>query len=360
MLNQNEEGERQGMEDAKIIEWLRALCGAPGVSGAEDCAAAEAEKLLKNSVPGAKADVFDNVSGVKKSAKAGAKTFLLDAHIDEIGMIVTSIDAKGFLRVSNCGGVDRRLLAAQAVTVHGRKPLFGVVGTKPPHLMTADEAKKVGKMEEMFVDIGLCKEEAERLVSPGDRITMHAPLEEMYGGLVCGKALDDRAGVAAILYALELLGEEDPGINVAVQFTAKEETGGQGAVIGAYAAQADYAVAVDVSFAKTPDADADKCGTLKKGAMIGYSPVLDKRMSDAMRRLAEEQGIPYQLEVMGGRSTGTNADGIFTARAGVRTGLISIPQRYMHTPAEVVAVEDIKAAGALLAAVIREAGAEHV
>ena len=96
-------------------------------------------------------------------------------------------------------------------------------------------------MEEMFVDIGLCKEEAERLVSPGDRITMHAPLEEMYGGLVCGKALDDRAGVAAILYALELLGEEDPGINVAVQFTAKEETGGQGAVIGAYAAQADYA-----------------------------------------------------------------------------------------------------------------------
>lgn len=348
------------MDNENIVTWLRALCEAPGVSGLEECAAKEAEALLKKYIPEAKADVFGNVTGMKKSAKENAKTFLLDAHIDEIGMIVTAIDGKGFLRVSNCGGVDRRLLAAQAVTVHGKEPLWGIVGTKPPHLMSADEAKKVGKMEEMFIDIGMNKEEAEKLVSLGDRITMNSPITTLHGGLVCGKALDDRAGVAAILYALELLKDEDAGINVAVQFTGKEETGGQGAMIGAYAADADYAAAVDVSFAKTPDADAHKCGVLKKGAMIGYSPVLDKKMSDALVRLAKEQNIPYQLEVMGGRSTGTNADEIFTARAGVRTALLSIPERYMHTPVEVVAIEDIKAAGALLAAVIREAGNDNV
>ena len=121
------------MKDTIITEWLCALCEAPGVSGLEECAANEAEKLLKNYIPDAKADVFGNVTGIRKSGKAGAKTFLLDAHIDEIGMIVTGIDDKGFLRVSNCGGVDRRLLAAQAVTVHSKQPLFGVVGTKPPH-----------------------------------------------------------------------------------------------------------------------------------------------------------------------------------------------------------------------------------
>lgn len=348
------------MKDTIITEWLCALCEAPGVSGLEECAANEAEKLLKNYISDAKADVFGNVTGIRKSGKAGAKTFLLDAHIDEIGMIVTGIDDKGFLRVSNCGGVDRRLLAAQAVTVHSKQPLFGVVGTKPPHLMSAEEAKKVGKMEEMFIDIGMNREEAESLVSPGDRVTMRSPVEAMHGGLVCGKALDDRAGVAAILYALELLKEDDLNINIAVQFSGKEETGGQGAMIGAYAAEADYAVAVDVSFAKTPDADANKCGELKKGAMIGYSAVLDKSMSDTLVRLAKEQSIPCQLEVMGGRSTGTNADEIFTSRAGVRTGLLSIPQRYMHTPVEVIAIEDVKAVGALLAAVIREAGNGNV
>lgn len=348
------------MKNEEITSWLHVLCEAPGVSGLEECAAKEAEKLLKGYIPDAKADVFGNVTGVKKSAKPGAKTFLLDAHIDEIGMIVTAIDDKGFLRVSNCGGVDRRLLAAQSVTVHGKQPLWGIVGTKPPHLMSEEEAKKVGKIEEMFIDIGMNKEEAEAVVSTGDRITMNAPIEELHGGLVCGKALDDRAGVAAVLYALELLKEEDADVNVAVQFTSREETGGQGAMIGAYAAEADYAVAVDVSFAKTPDADANKCGELKKGAMIGYSAVLDKKISDAMLRLAKEQEIPYQLEVMGGRSTGTNADEIFTSGAGVRTGLLSIPQRYMHTPAEVVAIEDIKAVGSLLAAVIREAGNENV
>lgn len=344
----------------QMVNWLRTMCSAPGVSGLEKNAAEAAAELLRSYIPEAKADVFGNVTGVKKSAKENAKTILLDAHIDEIGMIVTGIDDKGFIRVSNVGGLDRRLLAAQAVTVHGKKDLFGLVGTKPPHLLTPEEAKKVGKMEEMFIDIGMTKEEAEQVVSYGDRITMASPLVELKNGLICGKALDDRAGAAALLWALELLRDEDPGINVAVQFTGKEEVGGQGAEIGAYAAEADYAVAVDVSFAKTPDVTNGHCGEFKKGPMIGYSALLDKKLCDTLVRLAKEQEIPYQYEVMGGKSTGTNADEIFTARCGVRTGLLSIPQRYMHTPVEVVAIEDIKAVGALLAAVIREAGAGNV
>lgn len=344
----------------QMVNWLRAMCEAPGVSGLEHNAAKEAEALLCAYIPDAKANALGNVTGVKKSAKANAKTILLDAHIDEIGMIVTNIDDKGFIRVSNCGGVDRRLLQAQVVTVHGKRDLFGLVGSKPPHLLTPEEAKKVGKIEDLFIDVGMTKEEVEAIVSLGDRITMESPITLMKNNLVCGKALDDRAGCAAILWALELLKDEDPGINIAVQFSAKEEVGGYGAQIGAYTADADYAIAVDVGFAKTPDADPAKCGELGKGAMIGYSALLDKKFCDTLVALAKENGIPYQYDVMGGRSTGTNADSIFNSKCGVRTGLISIPQRYMHTPVEVVSIDDLKAVGALIAAAIRKAGTDNV
>lgn len=344
----------------KIKQQLKALCEADGVSGNEWEAAALAAEFLREYAPDARVDHFGNAVGRIASADPEAETLLLDAHIDEIGMIVTSIDDKGFLKVSKCGGIDRRLLPAQMVTVHGKEKLTGIIGSKPPHLEKADERSKVPELDDIYIDIGLNKEQAEEKVSLGDRVTFRGPFTELLGGRVTAKAIDDRAGVAAILHALELLKGEDLGLNLAVQFTSREEIGGQGATIAAYNAgnegRVDCSIAVDVSFAYTPDAEKHRCGKLGGGAMIGYAAALDKSMSDRLVSVAKEKEIPYSVEAMGGRSTGTNSDEIYIVREGARAGLISIPLRYMHTPVETVQLSDIEAVGRLIAEFVRAAG----
>ena len=344
-----------------LVSVLRALCEADGVVGCETNASEQAARFLSEWMDDVSIDAFGSVTAVKKSSKENAKTVLLDAHIDEIGMIVTGIDDKGFLRVSNCGGLDRRLFAAQPVAVHTKDgDLFGIVGTKPPHLLSDEEAKKVPKIEDLFLDIGYDADGAKQRVALGDRVTIRTPFSVLLGGRVSSKALDDRSGVAAILRALSLLNGEDCGVNVAVSFTAREETGGQGATTAAYRLAPDFAVAVDVCHAKTPDSTPNKSVPMGKGAAIAYSPVLDKRCSDALVRMAREQEIPYQIEAMGGRSTGTNADEMLTTRSGVRTAVVSIPERYMHTPVEVLDLADIESVAKLLAQFVREVGNDHV
>lgn len=340
----------------QLISSLRALCGAAGVAGAESSAQEVACRLLRQYIPDASCDSFGNVSGLLPSRKAGAKTLLLDAHLDEIGMIVTAIDDRGFLRFSKCGGIDLRLLSAQIVTVHGKEPLRGVIGSVPPHLQKAGEAKKAPELEDLFVDVGLSRERAEELISPGDRITIDTDLTLLLNHRVTSKALDDRSGCASILAALELLKGQELDVNLAVQFTAQEETGARGAAVSAFRLEPDLAIAVDVSFAWTPDEDKLRCGPLGGGPLIGYAAALDKEISDRLVSLAKEKEIPYHLEVMGGSSTGTNADNIAVSRRGVRVGLISIPERYMHTPVEVVDLEDIQNTARLMAEFVRIGG----
>lgn len=344
----------------QIIEDLKILCAATGVSGDEFSAAQKAAELLRKYIKDAHVDSFGNVVALLPSKKEGAPTLLLDAHIDEIGMIVTAIDEKGFLKVDKCGGIDRRLLAAQVVTVHAKEKLLGVVGSKPPHLEKKEDSLKTVTFEEVYVDVGLPKEKAEELVSPGDRITMNGSFTELLNERVCSKALDDRAGVAAILECLNLLEGEELPVNLAVEFSGREETGGQGAHMAAYRLKPDISIAVDVSFAHTPDADEWKCGKLGEGTLIGFSAALDKEISDLLVSLAKEKEIAFQYEAMGGRSTGTNADDILVTRGGVRQGLLSIPLKYMHTPVEVIAVSDLKATARLMAEFIRKAGDIHV
>lgn len=341
---------------ATILENLHTLCGQTGVAGLESAAAETAAALLREFAPDAKADRFGNVTGRISCGIPGAPTCLLDAHIDEIGLIVTGIDERGFLKIARCGGMDRRLLAAQVVCVHTAKgDLPGVIGAKPPHLESPEDAKKVPEITEMFVDIGMTKEEAEAAVALGDRITIESGLVELLGGRVSGKALDDRAGVAAILEALRLLQGKPLPVDLAIQFSGREETGGQGAKIASFTLEPDWAVAVDVSFASQPGVPAEKCGKLGKGPMIGISPVLDREFSNTLKQLAKREGIPFQIEVMGGE-TGTNADDIGVSRAGVRSALLSIPQRNMHTPVEVVQLSDVEDTARLLAQFILEGG----
>ena len=329
-----------------INESLKKLCMADGVSGNEENAAYIAAELLKEYCGEASVDKFGNVTAFIGDRNNGKKTLLLEAHIDEIGFIVTYIDDNGFIKVAQCGGTDCRLYAAQTVTIHSKTPIRGVISTLPPHVST--DSKKAMKADEIVIDTGYSKEQLEKLVSLGDRITIDGKFSLLRGSRVSGKAIDDRGGVAAVLYALSLLKDKETKYNIAVLFASQEETGSRGAIIGAYNIPADYALATDVSFAYTPDARKEKCGIMGKGAMIGISPVLDKEVMERLKNIAAEKKIPVQYEVMGG-DTGTDADEISISCGGIRTGLISIPLKYMHTPVEVVDTEDIKAVGQLMA-----------
>lgn len=327
------------------------LSEANGTPGAEDEISNIIEKYV-SSFAEVKRDRFGNVTAY---LPAGKKTVLLDAHMDRIGMIVTGIEDGGFLRVAKCGGMDARVLAAQDVTVWGREPVYGVVTSTPPHLSTPEDAKKAKDFDSILIDTGMSKQEAERLISQGDRITVRCPHGELENGRIFGAALDDRAGCAAIIRAAELVAETKERPSVQLLFSAQEETGGDGAVTGSFNIDADECIAVDVSFADAPDMPSEKCGKLNKGAMIGIAPVLDYRISQRLKAIAEEKEIPYQLELMGD-STGTNADHIAISKGGVRTGLVSIPQRNMHTGVEIIALDDVENSARLIAEYILGGG----
>lgn len=323
-----------------------------GVAGAESKAAEYGEELLTRYGKVSRTPLGSLVCTVWE--KEGAPHLLLDAHMDEIGMIVTYIEDSGFLRVAGCGGMDRRIVLAAPVTVHGCKgPVRGVVCSTPPHL-SKGEAKNP-KIDEIYIDIGLDKESAVEAISPGDRVTISAPSRPLLGDQVSGKAIDDRAGCVSLLCALEYLKDTQPTCSLSVLFSSMEEVGGQGAKTAAFQVNPTHAIAVDVSFAHTPDAAREKCGLIGQGPMIGIAPILDNAMTDKLFALAKQEDIPSQPEVMGGR-TGTNADSIVTTRGGVATGLISIPQKYMHTPIETVTVSDVENTGKLIAAYIRSLG----
>ncbi len=339
---------------SEVSALLERLCAAGGVSGAENEAAAVAAELLGRHMP-AKIDALGSVTGATGS---GETHILLDAHLDQIGLVVTAVDDCGFLKVAKCGGVDIRVLAAAEVTVHGREKLFGVITSTPPHLSSPDDSGKAKGLDDIAVDIGMSRDEAVKYVSAGDRITFNGEYKPLLGNRICSPSLDDRAGVAAILRALELLEGKNLNCKISVLFSVQEETGGSGAQAGAFAADADEAIAVDVSFASAPSVSSEKYAALGGGAMIGYGPSLDYAMSRRLAEIAEKKGISNQPEVMGGR-TGTNCDKIQVAGKGVKTALISVPLRNMHTAAEVCDLADIENTARLIAEYISERGSEN-
>ncbi len=329
-----------------IKQTLRTLAEVTGVSGDEFCACDTALVLLREYAPDAEIDAFGNVTAVIDCGIEGAKTLMLDAHIDQIGMIVSYIDNGGFIKVGACGGLDMRTMLAQSVTVHCKEKLHGVICTLPPHV--SSDHSKVAEVGDIAIDIGMSKEQAEKLVSLGDRVTVDSSYRQL-GELISAPSVDDRAGVCVILRALDLLKDRKLRYNLAVCFSAQEETGERGAKQAAFRLAPDEAIVVDVSFGRTPDSAAHETAELGSGAMIGVSAVLDKAMTDRLKAAAENRNIPYTIEVMPS-STGTNADAISVSRSGVKCCTVSIPIRYMHTPIETVDIRDIEAAAQLIAA----------
>ena len=340
----------------ETLELLKRLTSAYGVSGSEEGVTAVIKELLE---PLGEVNI-DHLNNVTCSFGEGYH-FMLDAHIDEIGLIVKNITDGGFLKVSNLGGVDRRMLLGYEVDIHGtangkQTDLRGVISTLPPHLQNDGDSKKAPELKDISIDTGFTKAEVERYIQPGDRATFRRNFTTLLGTRLSSSVLDDRCGVAAIILAAYKL--KDVNAKITVLCSSQEEVGGRGASIAPYGRDVDEAIAVDVTFADSPLCSHKDLGELGKGAMVGFSPVLDKTMSNKLIEVAKKNNIPYQTEVMGGRSTGTNADEISLVQSGIRTGLLSIPERYMHSPAETIDIKDVEYTAELIAAYVRERAGE--
>ncbi len=333
----------------EITDLLETLTTAFGVSGMESCAGEVAKNILK--------DITDEVEVTSRGTVIG-KTFgdgpsiLLDAHLDQVGYIVTYIAENGFLKFDKCGGTDERILSGLEVIVFGKKPVYGVVSSIPPHLADSKDAGKAKSEKDLFIDTGLTDEEAAALISQGDRVIPVYKFAKLLNNEVSSGALDDRSGMAVLIKAVELIndavsqGRKKP--NLTISFSVQEEVGGSGAANAAFEYDADFAIAVDVSFAMTPGCKPEETGKIGKGPMIGVAPLLDSDISKTLKDIAREKNIPFQTEVMT-RRTGTHADEISVTKAGIRTGLVSIPLKYMHTPVEVVDTIDVENCAKLIA-----------
>jgi endoglucanase len=340
------------------IAFLERLLDAHGPSGFEVRAARvwreEAERLADR----VRVDVSGNSFATLQPD--GSPRVMLAGHVDEIGLQVTHIDDQGFLFFDEIGGWDSQVLVGQRVRILARDgDVPGVIGKKAIHLMTPEEREKASKTKDLWVDLGAASrdEVTELGVRIGDPMVLEHGLVRLAGDRIASRAIDNRIGAYVVLEALRLLAEERPVASTTAVATVQEEIGysGGGARAGAFALDPDVAIVVDVTFSTdVPDAEKKVLGA----HVIGGGPVLSRgsassnQVFEMLADVAEAEGIPHTLQAAP-RSTRTDADGIFLTRAGVPTGLISVPNRYMHSPSELVSIEDLHNAARLIAAFVR-------
>ena len=333
-----------------LVSLLERLTEPDGVSGCErdaaDVAVHELEAFCDSVQINKRGTVVGEIHG------SGPK-ILLDAHLDRVGFVITHIEENGFLKFDKCGATDDRILSGLPVKVMGERDVYGVISCVPPHLADPKQAGKIPNISSLSIDTGLTSDDCKKLVSIGDRAVPVSKFTKLLGTKVSSAALDDRSGMAVILRAIDIMHAafEKTGKkpNVVVTFSVQEEVGGHGAATAAFDADADTAIAVDVSFAHTPGCTAEETGEMGKGPMIGVSPVLSNALSKELIQIAKRKDIPYQYEIMTSR-TGTHADEIAVCKSGVKTGLISLPLKYMHTPCEVIDINDLENCAGLIAA----------
>lgn len=334
------------MDRNEIENVLSELSGIYGVSGFEDNIAKRIRCLFEPYTDSVTTDALGSVSAYKGCGKKNAKKIMIDAHMDEVGLMVTDIDEKGFLKFTSMGGIDERILPACEVVVHGKTEVPGIIGIKPPHLQGADESKKTLGIDKLAIDIGMNKEKAKQLIEVGDTVSYAPGISRLLNGQVSGKSFDDRAGICALIYAAEKLSHEKLNADVYFVASTREETNLAGAKCAAYTINPDCALVIDVTHGKTPD-NTDCAFDVGRGVAYSLGPNVHTPLAKLIKSLAEKKGIDAREEVDGG-STGTNAWSVQISRGGVATAVISIPLKYMHTPTEVASLGDIEDAGELV------------
>ena len=329
---------------------LGRLCALSGPSGFEERVSEAAAELLRPLTDEVYATRLGSVVGVRRCGRDNAPRLLLDAHLDEIGFIIIGHE-EGFLRFAPLGGVDPRMLPDREVVILTDPPVPGVVACLPPHVQSREAMDKSLPIKDLVIDVGLDQEAAERRVPVGAPAAYRGGCAPLGEGLLSGKALDDRAGFAVLLDVLERLKDKPLAVDLYVLGSTQEETHSTGAITAAYAIAPRMCVAVDVTHGDSPDASKSETFRLGGGPVIGVGPNCAASMSGYLKALAKQKEIPFQIEVMSG-SSGTNAWPIQVSREGVAAAVLSIPERYMHTPVEVVSKADLENTAALLAAFV--------
>lgn len=333
--------------DVETEQRLERLCAIGAPSGFEGPAVEAAKALLEPLMDEVWIDRLGNLIGVRRCGKPGAKKLLLDAHLDEVGLTVTGME-QGFLRFAAIG-VDARMLPDREVTVLTDPPLRGVVACLPPHVLSAEDREKAPKVEELFIDVGLSQEEAERRIPLGTTVVYRSNFLRLGERQLCSKSMDDRACFEALLRTAELLQGRELDVDLYLLGSTREEVGGMGAKVVTQAVAPDCCVAVDVTFGVTPDTSKEEAMVMGGGPAVGIGPNCTRWMVRRLLNAAERESIPVQKEVMEG-SSGTNGWGMQICNEGVATAVVSIPLKYMHTPVETVERADIEDTARLLAA----------
>lgn len=342
--------------ETKIL--LELLSNNNGVSGFEYTLQDSIKNAFKEYSNDIKVDALGNVIILKKGREGKVK-LMLAAHMDEIGLMVKHIEDNGFLRFTNIGGIDPRTILGQEVIVHGSKDLFGVIGSKPPHLQEKSEQDKAIKMEDMTIDIGLSKQDVSKFVSIGDTITVKRNLIELNNNRISGKALDDRAGIATLYECIKVLSKLDHEADIYFVTTVQEEVSMAGALTSCYSINPDLGIAVDVGFGTTPELNKSNSIELGKGPGITLGGNIHPGLRKKLVEVAKEYNIPYQMEITPG-PTGTDARAMQITREGIPSLVLSVPLRYMHTSVEVLDMQDVKNTGKLLAFFIASISSENM
>ena len=335
---------------------LSRLCGLGAPSGFEGPASRAAAELLRPLADEVTVDRMGSVLALRRCGREGAKRLLLDAHLDEIGFVVTGHE-EGYLKFAPLGGVDPRMLPDRELTILTQPPVVGVVSCLPPHIQSREDMDQSVAIQDLYLDVGLDQETAQARIPVGTPAVYRAGCALLGDKLLCGKALDDRACFAILLDALERLRDRELDVDLYVLGSTQEETHSTGAIAAAYGIAPDCCVAVDVTHGDSPDASKDKTFPLGGGPVIGLGPNCTRWMEQRMRRKAEELGMAVQTEVMAGHS-GTNGWPLQVSREGVATAMLSLPLRYMHTPIETVHRDDLDHTAQLLAAFLEGLGEE--
>ena len=316
----------------------------PSPSGSEQPIIKKMAMFLKDYIDELTIDNYGNLIALKYGANSNKK-LMLAAHADEVGMMVTHIDNNGFLSFQEIGGIDTNLLPGQRVEIHNHQGVVtGIIGKKPIHLQDRDAKAKDYDAEDLWIDIAAKdKEEAESKVEVGDYITYQTQPIVLQHDVWTSKALDDKVGLLTLVEVAKALDGKQPAMDVYFVASVQEELGARGIRTAALGINPDYGIAIDVTHATDyPTCSPQKSGELKvgNGIVIAKGPNINKAIGRKLIDLAKQQNIKYQIEPIA-RPTGTDANFMQVSGTGVKTALLSIPCRYMHSPNEIVSLVDV-------------------
>lgn len=332
------------------LKFFKDLVLAPSPSGFEQPAQDVYRQYVEKYADEIKTDVHGNV--IAKKNGTGNLRFMVVGHADEIGLMVNYIDDNGFIRFVPIGGVDTSILPGLRVQIyHEKKVIKGVIGKKPIHLLKPEERKNAAKLEDLWIDIGASdKKDAEKKVSIGDPITFMPGLDILNEDIITTKATDNKAGVYIAGLLLKELYKKKIEANIFAVSSVQEEIGLRGAITSSYGIDPHVAIAIDVTHAiDYPGLSKEQLGetNLAKGPTITVGANINPQVYKLMKKAADQAKIDYQIQAAP-RGTGTDANAIQLSRSGVATGLISIPNRYMHTPSEIISTKDLDSSVKLL------------